>query len=437
MTTAEANELAQLRIAEREGIDGAAERAAELAAARTDGGRRLVKACPKCDFTTIVANPGGMQRSQEPATDYRCRECGHAFDEPVEREARNNASVRGDCLAGKLDTMDPDDLVTDGGHEAAIELASLPYQCRNCQREETIYVNAERLDGERVVDAHNARLIQTYCDDCHRERTFVLATPEADAARDGHPIQAVRDMEAKRQGQQVRADGGREVGDSVELRNRRWMEQKLRACRFVDWDRYTVGDWDGEQYVTVYGWIDRDDSHEDFAAVIFWPESEGVYNLTSSAEHSEQLTELLHGETDGHSECRRVEDAFNVENAVMTDGGQSVGGTADDTLLRKGGIQQRMRCKGPVAHNIEDAFVTVGQLVAAVESDDPLTDIDGIGPKTAEVIEDWWENRVEREAQASRSTITRTSNSSATISFHQSWETALGIEIDAADGGKP
>jgi hypothetical protein len=96
-----------------------------------------------------------------------------------------------------------------------------------------------------------------------------------------------------------------------------------------------------------------------------------------------------------------------------------------------------MRCKGPVAHNIEDAFVTIGQLVAAVESDDPLTDIDGIGPKTAEVIEDWWENRVEREAQASRSTITRTSNSSATISFHQSWETALGIEIDAADGGKP
>jgi hypothetical protein len=104
------------------------------------------------------------------------------------------------------------DLRTDGGHDVAIELASLPYECRNCQLEQTVYVNAERLDGERVVDAHNARLIRTYCDDCHHDRVFVLATEGADAARDEHPIQAVRDLHRKRRGvnesHTLRADGG-------------------------------------------------------------------------------------------------------------------------------------------------------------------------------------------------------------------------------------
>jgi hypothetical protein len=100
------------------------------------------------------------------------------------------------------------DIRADGGTAEAIELASLPYQCRNCQLEQRVYVDAERLDGERVVDAHNARLIATYCDDCHCERVFVLATPEADAARDGHPIQAVVDLHRKREGEPLAADGG-------------------------------------------------------------------------------------------------------------------------------------------------------------------------------------------------------------------------------------
>jgi hypothetical protein len=114
----------------------------------------------------------------------------HAYDQRVKRESRV-------------------DLRADGGTAEAIELASLPYQCRNCQLEQRVYVDAERLDGDRVVDAHNARLITTYCDDCHRERVFVLATPDADAARDGHPIQAVRDLHRKRQGEPLAADGGK------------------------------------------------------------------------------------------------------------------------------------------------------------------------------------------------------------------------------------
>lgn len=101
----------------------------------------------------------------------------------------------------------------------------------------------------------------------------------------------------------------------------------------------------------------------------------------------------------------------------------------NDTLLRKGGIQQRMKCTASVARNIEKAFVTVEKLLEAVESDDPLTDVDGIGPKTAEVIEDWYEHREEREANASSSTVKRKSSRSLSISFHQSWEDALGIEV--------
>lgn len=99
------------------------------------------------------------------------------------------------------------------------------------------------------------------------------------------------------------------------------------------------------------------------------------------------------------------------------------------TLLRQDSIQQRMQCSGSVAHNIEEAFVTVGQLIDAIESDDPLTDVDGIGPKTSDVILDWWENREQREAKANSATVTKQSSRSLSISFHPSWEGALGIEV--------
>lgn len=113
--------------------------------------------------------------------------------------------------------------------------------------------------------------------------------------------------------------------------------------------------------------------------------------------------------------------------------GETGGSTASDTLLRKGGIRQRMRCTGQVAHNIEEAFVTVEKLLEAVESDDPLTEVDGIGPKTAGVIEDWYENREEREKRASSSTVTRTSSKSLSITFHNSWADALGLEEGEAE----
>jgi len=104
---------------------------------------------------------------------------------------------------------------------------------------------------------------------------------------------------------------------TVDIKNRRWVEKKLRSLRMVEWDRYTVGDWEGHQAVNVYGWIDRDDEYKDFVLVILWPEGEGIYSLTSSAEHSEYISETLHGEAGGHNDCHRVEDTFNVENAIQ------------------------------------------------------------------------------------------------------------------------
>ena len=105
--------------------------------------------------------------------------------------------------------------------------------------------------------------------------------------------------------------------ETEEIKNRRWIESKLRAARFVEWDRFTVGDWNGSQCVSVFGWIDREeDEYKDFALVMFWPESEGLYNTTSSARYSEKLTEAIHGSSDTHNDCQRVEDTFNVSNAV-------------------------------------------------------------------------------------------------------------------------
>ncbi len=103
---------------------------------------------------------------------------------------------------------------------------------------------------------------------------------------------------------------------TVEIENQRFIERKLRACRMVEWDRFTVGDWGGEQAVSVYGWIDREDEYKDFVIVIFWPETEGIYHTTSSAEHTQVLTEKLHGESGGHNDCHRVEHTFNVSNAI-------------------------------------------------------------------------------------------------------------------------
>ena len=85
----------------------------------------------------------------------------------------------------------------------------------------------------------------------------------------------------------------------------------------MKFDRFTVGEWNGEQSVSVYGWIEREDDYKDFLLIIFWPEREEFYHVTSSAERTEDIYRALVGDDmDEHNECRRVEDSFNVDNAV-------------------------------------------------------------------------------------------------------------------------
>jgi len=96
------------------------------------------------------------------------------------------------------------------------------------------------------------------------------------------------------------------------------LSDKLAELDFVEWDRYTGGEWpDGRQCVTVYGWIDRDDDYKDFVVIIRWSNGQ-LYFTTSSYAHTEQIFEVLFEDSlDNHNDCKRVENALNIDNVVQ------------------------------------------------------------------------------------------------------------------------
>jgi hypothetical protein len=101
-----------------------------------------------------------------------------------------------------------------------------------------------------------------------------------------------------------------------------FIEQKLEALEFVEWDRFTH--WreeNGPEIVRVFGWIDREDQCKDFVHLEFRADVDGfelVFLGTSSEEYSKRINELLYD--DGtHVDCRRVENQLDVENAVRLD----------------------------------------------------------------------------------------------------------------------
>jgi len=79
----------------------------------------------------------------------------------------------------------------------------------------------------------------------------------------------------------------------------------------VEWDRYVEDD---DAY-SVYGWIQRSDGKRDFVLVSI-KEDLGTYVsfVTSSAKYSKTLTELIHGDTSEHIDCKRVEDLYKEED---------------------------------------------------------------------------------------------------------------------------
>ena len=105
-----------------------------------------------------------------------------------------------------------------------------------------------------------------------------------------------------------------------DVSNQEWIAEHLASLDFVAWDRFTIGEWNGE-CVSVYGWIDRPDEHADFILVIFWPEKEELYFTTSAARYTDVIYHrLIGGNPDEHEPCHRVEDAFGVPNSIKLDG---------------------------------------------------------------------------------------------------------------------
>ena len=98
----------------------------------------------------------------------------------------------------------------------------------------------------------------------------------------------------------------------------------LEALEFVEWDRFTVGDWDGQTYVTVYGWIDREDDYKDFVIILRWADGT-TYYTTSSAERTEEIHRILWPDDpiEEHNDCQRVEEYIDIPNAIrlVADGG--------------------------------------------------------------------------------------------------------------------
>ena len=101
-----------------------------------------------------------------------------------------------------------------------------------------------------------------------------------------------------------------------------WIAGLLERVDFVEWDRYTVMNHDnGKQSIDVYGWIDRPDEYKDFVWTRFYPDDEPDPTLeytTSSDEYSKELTRIWFGEdaVSDHNPCRRVENTFDIDNAI-------------------------------------------------------------------------------------------------------------------------
>jgi len=95
------------------------------------------------------------------------------------------------------------------------------------------------------------------------------------------------------------------------------IEHHLEALDFVTWDRFTAGSWSEElDYITVYGWIDRPDSHEDYVEIVYWDNGHRMFT-TSSEKHTEDIFEELFDEPlENHNDCKRVENAVNIDNVV-------------------------------------------------------------------------------------------------------------------------
>lgn len=91
---------------------------------------------------------------------------------------------------------------------------------------------------------------------------------------------------------------------------------ELERFAFVRWDRFT-----SDNGLTVFGWIDRphDDKpdRKDFIMISFTAKGESDWFMTSSARYSLEIYKMLNDDDGrGHRNCKRVENYFDIKNAI-------------------------------------------------------------------------------------------------------------------------
>lgn len=92
--------------------------------------------------------------------------------------------------------------------------------------------------------------------------------------------------------------------------------EHLEMLPFVRWDRFTYLYSKSSNGVCIYGWIDREkDAYKDFITLDIYDDGDVNY-MTSSSEWSLKIFRILNGEGRGHQKCKRVEDFFDVDNAI-------------------------------------------------------------------------------------------------------------------------
>lgn len=93
---------------------------------------------------------------------------------------------------------------------------------------------------------------------------------------------------------------------------RELIENVLKKLDFVNWDRYF-----GEEELTFFGWIDREeDSYKDFVTIVFDRNGLVITYATSSLEYTKKIAEVLNFY---HSPCRRVEYFCDGNNIIKED----------------------------------------------------------------------------------------------------------------------
>lgn len=108
--------------------------------------------------------------------------------------------------------------------------------------------------------------------------------------------------------------------EKVKQSTRDWVAHVLSDLEMVEWDRFTLGERPDEgREITVYGWIEREkDAYKDFVILSLYPETDDdiIWFTTSSDRYTNEIAETIYCESDDHNDCRRVEDTFDVPNAI-------------------------------------------------------------------------------------------------------------------------